>query len=984
MRIYTLLIAFLWCTHLWADSFENLHFDQINKRMGLSDNNVEVIFKDSEGFVWFGTRNGLCRFDGYEFKTYKTNHNENSLSGNRILDIAEDNAGNIWVGTYKNGLNRLNKKTGKITRFGIETGIGERVNRVKKLSDGSIWICSNWGLAMYSDKTKKFTFYRANSSNVFALKADLVHDIMETRSGEIYVAPEFWGLQKLDTTTGRFTDIYYARDYALATNYRKKIIEDKNGVLWISAHSHGLAYYNPKTKETGIYSAENSDLSTNVLMGNMALDMAGNLWLCTEEDGINIFNIENRTFRYLRKNPDQNKSINSNHIYSVYIDDNNRVWVGTYDKGVNVYNPYKAKFQKTLFAADDLEILEGMSVLDVFEDNKKRVWIGTDGNGLFCFEKTKPLKQFINQPNILSSNIITAIGGDYMGNILLGTYTGGLISYNPEKNRSKIFLPDYKHNNSVTSPNVWELFTDSKQRIWLGLLGTGVDEFLPESQKFINHGPFSEASIKIDFPNVMVITEDTDGDIWFGTEGRGIFILDAQVQKIFQIPNDTVYKVATNGIIKCIIQDKWGYFWIGTEDNGLFTYDKSKKEFTKVNIPGYHPSDPVLGVQEDNVGNLWIATSNGLFRWNRINKKFNHFEIKDGLSSDDFNADAMCKLTDGRILVGSKNGADVVDPNLIKLNQTLPKIIFTKLNVLNQEVKCHDTLNGRVILEKNINYTESFELTWKDKIFSIEFAALNYTLPEKCQYKYMLTGFDQDWVYTNADRRMASYSNLVPGTYTFKVMASNNDGKWGNNQKSVKIIVHPPFYRTMAFNIVIFILAIVGIYVIYRRRINLHKQKFEKQQKEQELKIFALEKEKLEFELKKLAFSIINKNKLLIDQKSRLQNLSVKARENVKEGLQKIVDSIDADLDEEKDWKYLEPQIDKAYNQFILKLKQKHPDLTTTEIRIAAYIRMNLTTKEISEFMNKTQRAVENDRYRLRKKIGLESNDSIQKYFLNL
>ena len=248
----------------------------------------------------------------------------------------------------------------------------------------------------------------------------------------------------------------------------------------------------------------------------------------------------------------------------------------------------------------------------------------------------------------------------------------------------------------------------------------------------------------------------------------------------------------------------------------------------------------------------------------------------------------------------------------------------------------------------------------------------------------MLEGFDDDWVYTKSDRRFASYSNLDPGEYLFRVKASNNDDNWGDNEISLKIIVKPPFWNTLFSKVIMIFILFLFILWIYKRRINIHKEQFLKQQSEQETIIITLENEKLESELKKLAFSIINKNKLLIDQKNKLINLSNKAKESVKEGLKKIVESIDEDLDEEKDWKYIEPQIDKAYNQFITQLKTKFPDLTASEIRIAAYIRMNLSTKEICEFMNKTQRAVENDRYRLRKKLNLNPNDSIQNYLINL
>jgi DNA-binding CsgD family transcriptional regulator len=248
----------------------------------------------------------------------------------------------------------------------------------------------------------------------------------------------------------------------------------------------------------------------------------------------------------------------------------------------------------------------------------------------------------------------------------------------------------------------------------------------------------------------------------------------------------------------------------------------------------------------------------------------------------------------------------------------------------------------------------------------------------------MLEGFDEDWNLTSSGRRMVSYSNLNPGNYTFRVKASNNDGKWGNNEKTLHIKILPPFYITIWFKAILSLFLASLIYLIYSYRLNIHKNQFRQTQIEQERRIMHLEKEQLESELQKLTFHVLNRNRALIDQKNRLIGLSMKAREVVRIGLQDIITKIDEELTDDKDWMHIEPQLDKVYNNFVTRLKEKHPDLTLSEIKIAAYIRMNMSTKEISEFMHKTTRAVENDRYRLRKKIGLDMNDSLQNYLINL
>jgi len=969
----------------FAFALDAISFSYITKQNGLSDSNVECIYKDSDGFIWFGTRNGLCRFDGYEIKIYKKTDNQNSLSGNRILDITEDKQGNLWIGTLKDGLNCFDRETEIFVHYGFNEGIGDRVNKIKVFKDSSIWICSNRGLAYLNQNTDSFKTYYNPEQNGVQINSGLVYDIIETSNSEVYIATENNEIQQLNRKKNSLKNIKYARLPELTSNYRKTLIEDSKGIIWITASYHGLCSYNPANGESEIYTQQKNNLSTNKLMGNMDIDSEGNLWICTEEDGINIFNVETKHFTHLKRNKNIQGSLNSDHIYSIYFDNENIAWIGTFDKGINIYNPYQRKFNASLFSPNDLDVLNDYSVLDIFEDSKKRVWMGTDGFGLFKFEKNKAAIQYNNHDknSFLSSNVITSLAEDPLGNILIGTYSGGLISLNPDKNIATLYYPLNKPG-SISSPHVWEVFADSRNRIWLGMLASGADEYNYKTHLFRNLGPYSTEVDKIDFQNVMTINEDRDGDIWFGTEGKGIFILDKETDRIIRIANDSTYKFPTEGIIKCIIQDKWGAIWIGTEDNGLFKYDKKKHVFSKFGKPDGFTSDPVQSLAEDTEGNIWIGTTSGLFKLNTQSHNFSRFIIEDGLSSNDFNPDAMCKLSDGRIIAGTNNRAEIISLDNINLNTNLPKLVFTKLSVLSKQIQPNMLVNDRMILTKSITYTPELKLNWKDKVFSLEFAALNYTLPQKCQYKYMLDGFDEDWIYTDSKRRIATYSNLDAGDYIFRVKASNNDGKWGNNQIALKIKVTPPFWETLAFKLSLILLLGLIIYIIFKQRIKTIDDQFKQHQLEQEQKIITLENEKLESELKKLAFNILSKNKLLLDHKTRIQNLSNKAKESVKEGLQKIVDSIDEDLNEEKDWKIIEPQIDKAYNQFISKLKQNYPDLTATEMRIAAYIRMNLSTKEISELLNKTQRAIENDRYRLRKKIGLGTNDSIQHFFLNL
>jgi ligand-binding sensor domain-containing protein/DNA-binding CsgD family transcriptional regulator len=965
----------------------SIRFQHITQKEGLSHNSIECIFKDSDGFIWFGTRNGLCRYDGYEIVIYRSSNKTNSLSGDRILCINEDKKGFLWIGTFHNGLNKFDKKNESFTHYDAHHfGFGDRINEIVVLKDSSLWLCTDYGLAVYNEKSDSFKVYTPVQGSNNSIANNSSFDIIETRTGETYVTTDANYIQRFDRKNGIFTTVNYSRISSMTNNFRKRIIEDSEGTLWISANYHGLCWYKPKTGETGIYTKAPGQLTSNILMG-LTLDQEGQIWICTDGGGIDILDPVTRKFSYLRMNDNDPTSISSDHIYTIFFDDQQIVWVGTYDRGISYFDPSRYKFHSFLFKKNDLDFFNDKSVLSIYQDSEDRIWIGTDGFGLFMFDKDGKLSGFRYDPNnsnSISTDVITSLSEDNEGQILIGTYSGGLISFNVEKNRFTRYMPSTENINSIHSSNVWRILHDSKKRIWLGMLTTGLEMYDQENNIFISYGPLSDNPNKIDFQNIMTILEDSDGDIWFGTEGKGLYTLDNETDKMLQFATGNNPDIMTSGIIKTIYQDRRGYIWFGTEGNGLYQFNKKNNELKVFNNSDGLPSDIVQSIIEDSQGNLWIGTSRGLSKYNRNTGNFNSFIEEDGLSGNEYNKDAVLRLHDGRLIFGNTTGLDVFKPEDIPMNQILPRLNFTKLEILNQEIKPGVKFNGRIILTKSISYTSSITLTNKDKIFSLQFAAINYTLPNKCNYKYKLDGFDDTWTTISSDRRMVSYSNLDPGKYTFRIKASNNDGKWGNNDKTLQIIVLPPIWKTWWFRSLILIILILFIRFIYQYRLNLHKEQFRQLHFEREQKIIQLENEKLENELQKLTFHVINRNKVLLEYKNRLLGLSYKAREVVKIGLDDIISKIDEEISEDKEWIYIEPQLDKVYNNFVARLKTKHPDLTLSEIKIASYVRMNLSTKEISEYMHKTPRAVENDRYRLRKKIGLDLNDSLQQYLANL
>lgn len=960
--------------------------ERISREDGLGHNQVECIFQDSDGFIWFGTRNGLSRYDGFEIVNFRHTVEPGSISGNRILSINEDKDGYLWVGTFQSGVNRLNRETAVFEQFDSLPGPGSRINRISVTGDGSIWLCTDNGLAKYKPESNDFLIYQENPQDPSSLNSNQVSDIIKASNGNYYVATWNQAIQRFDPETGRFTDIHYERSPELMIEYRKRIVEDHQGMIWISANQHGLCRYNPQSGTSELFTKENSGLNTNILNGDMLVDQEGRIWISTDGNGINILDPETDVFSFISTSPGPLGVLPGDQVYAMYQDMQNHIWVGFFDKGVVYIDPLSNNFERSLYSPLDLDLLLGKSVLSLFQDSRGAVWAGTDGDGLFCFPRSSTPLIFRHDPqddHSLSSDVITSIGEDGHENLLIGTYAAGLNIYDLTSNKFQRISQGYD-DRSVHSSSIWDIYSDSRGNVWLGLLGNGLDLFDPTEGTFLNLGMESSERNRVNHPNIMVIMEDADGDIWFGTEGNGVNILDRQTDAMTEPMLSGNDSILQSSMVRSLFQDKKGHVWIGTEGQGVFVFNKRNGDIRQMSVEDGLPDNIIQGIQEDDRGTIWITTGNGLAMYNPATKVILNYFESDGLAANEFNSDAIMEHSDGRILAGSINGLDVIEPSEMVFNQNIPRVVLTELEIMNDRVMVGEMVNKRVVLDRLITYTDHITVKHADKLFSIEFAALNFIHPEKCEFMYMLEGFEQDWVKTSSDRRIATYSNLKPGEYTFKVKASNNDGKWGFNTRELKITVLPPFWATWWFISLTILLMALAVFFIYTTRLQAYKNSFMQHQAMQEKRIMALEKENLESELKKLTFFRMSRNRNLLELKNRLMGLSVKAKEIVKTGLEDIIQEIESEISSDKDWKHIEPQLDITYNNFISKLREKHTDLTLSEIKIAAYARMNLSTKEMAEYMHKTVRAIENDRHRLRKKLGLGASSSLREYLSSL
>jgi len=963
---------------------------QITIENGLAHNTVECVFKDSDGFMWFGTHNGLNRYDGTQIKTYQNIFSDsNSISGNKVISINEDAYGNLWFGTSNNGLNRFDKEKELFYRYKSNNKPNSlpnnMINNIKLFSNNKLWVCTANGLALYNETTDDFiTYFPADSG--LQQTPFFVFDAIEMPKGDIYVATNSNYLFKLNAPSGVFTKLYYSRNSNLPGNYRKHLALDNSGNIWISAFAHGLVRFNPTNGKSAIFTPKNKMLNTDLLNGNLAISN-NKLWLTTDGYGIVIFDCITEEFSSITSNQSKYNGLFSNKIYSIFIDDQQIIWAGTFDEGVNILDPNQLKFDILKTSSEKDFSLKGMSVVSIFEDSKNRIWIGTDGMGLFQYSNQGEVRHFLNDPNnqnSLSSDRIICIKENENGELLLGTYMGGLTIFNVDKNKFTRFLPENGNPNSISSNHVWDILIDSDKKIWLGLLGTGLDLFDAQQQKFSHFGSGSTNSNRLNHDNVMGIIEDKEGNIWFGTDGMGINILDKKSgTMLYSIFNSKKISLSNNNV-RCVYEDSDGIIWLGTENGGLNRYNKKTQTVECFYASDGLPSNIIYSITEDNNKNLWLGTAYGVSKFSYASKTFKNYDVSDGLQGYICNRNAIYKRHDGSILVGTTNGLSIFHPDSIVDLKITPDVFFTDLRIQNKIVLVGDTINGRVVLKKGLNFSSKIVITPKDKIFTIEFAAKTYTLPEKCQFQYMLSDFESSWKTTDAERRFVTYSNLNPGTYYFKVKASNSDGIWSANIKSLKIVVLPSFVQSIGFKFMIAGIILLLLYIGYRNKLIKKEKQFVREREAHEQEILWLEKDKLESELNNQTFGIINRNKTLVKHKRRLAQLATKVDAKNKATILDIIDEIDQEINDVKDWKHIEPRLDKVYNNFMTTLKNKHKNLTQNELRVAAYVRMGLSTKEISELFQKTTKAIDNERYRLRKKLEIPLNDSLKSYLLDL
>lgn len=804
------------------------------------------MLQDKHGFIWIGTRDGLNKYDGYKFIVYKKSLTDtNCLSNDYIGDIVEDSKGNIWIGTMGGGLNKFDVQLNRFTHFkynqknpnGIPSNL---ITALAKDKYGNLWVgTEDAGLSMYDPSTNKFINYPPKK-NSKSLNDALINKIYEDSEGNIWVGTERGGLSLFDRKTNTF--ITFSNDIknlaSISNNSIRTIFEDSRKNLWVGTLGGGLNLLDRKTKRFTHF--RHSNTNKNSLANDQVLslgeDTEGNIWVGSENAGLTIFNYKKNLFQVYVGDELDNTSLTNNSIHAMIRTKKGNMWLGTFSGGICYVDRDANKFAH--FKHTSQNSLNHNKVLCIIEDSENNIWIGTDGGGVNIFNpKTGLFTYLIHKPGNSQSicgNYVLNIMEDSKGNLWIGTWGEGVTVYNRKKNSFKHFKHIPGNPTSLGINHAWALFEDRDKNVWIGTFGGGLSLYNPKTESFINYLHDDNNPGSISDNKIQSITENEYGDLLIGTHGGGGLNIFNKNTKTFSrfIHSDKQNSISNNNI-NCLYKDQSNNLWIGTMA-GLNFLDTKQNKFTVYTMANGLPNNVIYGILEDKKGTLWISTNNGLSRFNINSKTFKNFNVSDGLQSNEFKEKAACITRSGEMYFGGNNGFNKFLPEKIKENVFEPSLVLTDFQIFNSPVQIARNEKDPSPLKKIISETTELTLPYKYSVISFEFASLNYTLSEKKKYAYKLEGFDKEWNNIGS-KHSATYTNLEPGTYLFKVKGLNNEGNWSSKTVTLQLTITPPFWMTWWFKTLVglFTAGIVLTFFLYRiNTVKEQKLKLEHQVKE--------------------------------------------------------------------------------------------------------------------------------------------------------
>lgn len=848
------------CGRLQAQPHQ-YQFGRIDIAKGLSHQTVNDIYKDSIGYLWFATASGLNRYDGYSIKVFRNvSEDSTSLGSNEINRLYEGPDGMMWLFS-NSGNNVYNPRTETfyrntndlLSRMGIATGL---ITHIKKDRTGNFWfIHYNQGLFRYNPTTKETIRLTPKDGDEGSIATIKMSALEEDTHGYMWLIHQNGVFEKIDPVSMR---VVY-RNVSLRDRFGNQLFEyilmiDADNDLWMASdRNFGCFQFNVKNNELRSFNRTSSSKLTSNIVKKILQDRDGIIWIGTENGGVNLVNKKDYSVTPLVYDEEDDRSLSENSIHSMLKDRDGIIWLGTYKSGISFYHPDIFRFQMYKYQRSRNNGLPFRDINALTGDSLGNLWIGTNGGGLIYFDRAKnTYKQFLHDPSnphTISNNVVVSLLIDHSNTMWIGTYYGGLNRFDGK--RFHKYMHDVSNPKTPGDDNAWTIMEDSEHNIWTGTLKAGVDVYDRKRNEFYHYKSGEPNSIHTSY--VPALMEDRDGNIWMGT-GYGVEVLNKQSGRFIHylnVPKDSS-SISDNGTTS-IIQDHRGMIWIGTH-SGLNLFEPATRSFRVFREDDGIASNYILSLVEDNDHNIWIGTPQGLSKLtvnassndnttagpgagsNGYTFSFINYGESDGLWKSAFHENAAVKLSTGELAFGGLQGFVIFQPNQITENKKTSSVVFSDFQLFNRSVKIGENRKGDIVLPEAAPYLRQITLKPYNNIFSIGFTALDFLHPEKTKYKYKLEGFNKDWLTTEGLQRSVTFTNLDPGDYSFQVLASNSDGEWGNHPTTIRIRVLPPFWKSntalvLYFVVIMATLLFVRWLTLSRLKMNfkIHHEKLEAQ-----------------------------------------------------------------------------------------------------------------------------------------------------------
>jgi PAS domain S-box-containing protein len=784
---------------------ERLTFSHLLPQDGLPSVQLRRIIQDRQGFMWFATYDGLVRFDSREFRRFRHDPADpHSLSNNTVYDVVEDRDGNLWVASDA-GLNQWRRDTEDFRRVGQAEDRGKRlsspfVHRLAFDGDRTLWIATlGGGLNRMDLRTGRIDVYRATAGDRNGLPDDYLLDLYRDGRGTLWIGTQDHGLVAFDPATGRFrTYPHGANDaHALPSIRVSALAEGGDGSLWIGT-TDGVSRLAADRETFEHYPFAPADPMglQGQKVDSILHDRDGWMWFGTDGGGLYRFDPADRVFHRFRHVRGDPTSLVSNVVPAIYQDRDGDYWVGHWPWGISYANRLNATIRLIRTIPGQPTTIPDDTVHALLEDPAGNIWVGTDQAGVCRFDVARHTwSSYLPpaEPGRPAAKAALALCQDHGGDIWYGTWKGGVSRLDPETGRVVHYRSDPTRPDALSSDFVLSVIEDAQRRIWVSTLGSGVDRFVPEQNGFVHYRHDAANPRTLNHDSVGSLFVARNGTLWAGTQA-GIAQYDPRRDdwSRFECAREHPGSIAGN-FVNDILDDADGNLWVATS-GGLNHIDLTSRRCDAYGTQDGLPGTVIRSLVADDSGALWLGTTEGLVLFDPKSRRVRVYDDVNGVHGRVFNPGARARLRSGRLMLGGVGGFEMFDPRQMGPDETMPPVVITGLELLNEPVRPG---SGR-LLPKSIALTRRLEIPSRAALVSFQFAALGYRTPKRTRIEYQLEGFDPAWRASGPERR-ATYTNLSPGTYTFRVRAANGEGVWSSAVATLELVVVPAWWQTWWF-----------------------------------------------------------------------------------------------------------------------------------------------------------------------------------------